>query len=85
MSSSPSPQLVLVYNTLASVGVGSLPGSLHFVWYLFTPKPGYVVSWRAHSITALALRCGLCFVSLYVTTVLLAHSACPIGYTKQQM
>lgn len=30
MSSSPSPQLVLVYNTLASVGVGSLPGSLHF-------------------------------------------------------
>lgn len=30
MSSSLSPQLVLVYNSLASVGVGSLPGSLHF-------------------------------------------------------
>lgn len=30
MSSSPSPQLVLVYNSLASVGVGSLLGSLHF-------------------------------------------------------
>lgn len=30
MSSPPSPQLVLVYNSLASVGVGSLLGSLHF-------------------------------------------------------
>lgn len=30
MSSSPSPQLVLACNSLASVGVGSLLGSLHF-------------------------------------------------------
>lgn len=30
MSSPPSPQLVLVYSSLASVGVGSLLGSLHF-------------------------------------------------------
>lgn len=84
MSSPLSPQLVLVYNSLASVGVGSLFGSLHF-HLVFV----YTEAWlRSELESTLNNGAGTQKHAVYafsVTTVLLAHSACQIGYTKQQM
>lgn len=63
MSSSLSPQLVLVYNSLASVGVGSLPGSLHFrLVFVYTEAWLWSELESTLSITALALVCGVRFL-----------------------